>query len=84
MWEVNSAAPRKPWMVLQALGWQWCEPQRGKKAGEESQASSVWLHTWKCGPTTWAGLQENPEGCAGLEIWPQTRNTAEGRVEAPC
>lgn len=30
------------------------------------------------------GLEEKIEGCAGLEIWPGTRNIAEGRVEAPC
>ena len=34
--------------------------------------------------TKMTGLEKKIEGCAGLEIWPQTGNIAEGRVEAPC
>lgn len=55
----------------------------GKKMrGRDRPDRCVWTLR-NVGHTKTIGLEKKIEGCAGLEIWPRTRNIAEGRVEAP-
>lgn len=46
---INSAVPRKAWMALQALGWQWCEPRR-EKTQERARAQLCVTGHWEMWP----------------------------------